>query len=303
MGEPNRAGNHQFRQEHIVVFRKVGVHAPEGVIPFGVAARDFVNVHVGIKMFLPPGQDPVGPEQVGDAVLATAEDAGVTAQSHRKVMADGVGAAHKAAFVDEALQFVPRLVHLFQFIGHAQNLPGRVEHFRAALLPPDFHLPHVPLVRVAGGVDLQFRQEGVEQHGDAVVGKDQPFQLVSVRLPGDPDGEIFQLLFRMELVVHGVDRADAPHVSFCLLQKLRAVHHVPGPFRFGLIRVLFRPALPVKQKADMGQHFFVGQLAVHVVDMLFAFFRFLQEPLRVRAVVRNGINAIRWVHNVSSFVT
>ena len=113
VGEPNRAGDHQLRQEHIVVFRKVGVHAPEGVIPFGVAARDFVNVHVGIKMLLPPGQDPVGPEQVRDAVLATAEEARVAPQRNGKVVADGVGAAHKAAFVDEAFQFVPRLVHLF----------------------------------------------------------------------------------------------------------------------------------------------------------------------------------------------
>ena len=64
-------------------------------------------------MLLPPGQDPVGPKQVGDTVLAAAEDAGVTAQSHRKVVADGVGAAHKAAFVDEAFQFVPGCVHLF----------------------------------------------------------------------------------------------------------------------------------------------------------------------------------------------
>ena len=46
----------------------------------------------------------------------------------------------------------------------------------------------------------------------------------------------------------------------------------------------------------MGQHFLIGQFAIHVINILFAFFRFLQKPFRICAVVRKGIDSSFWVH-------
>ena len=105
-------------------------------------------------------------------------------------MVKGVGAAHQAAFVDEAFQLKAGVVHLLQFRGRPHNLTGRVEGLDPALLLPDGHLPQVPLVGVAGSMQLQLRHQGVQQHRDPVIGKDHPLQFVMPRHPGQGDGEV-----------------------------------------------------------------------------------------------------------------
>ena len=299
LGEHNRPGDHQVDQGHAVVFCQVSIHALKGVIPFRVPSRNFVNVHILVVMLLPAGQNPVSPEQVRDAALTTAEHACVTAQGNGKIVTKRIGTAHEAAFVDEALQLVPGLVHLFQFGRGAQDFPGRIEDGDPALLPPDFHLPHVPLVSVAGGVDLQLRQQSMYQRSHPVVGQDQSVDAVLLHQFCYIHHKILHLGEVIKPVVHSVHRADAPHSAVGDTQKVQTVAYIVGPVQVGLgrIRIFFVP--PVKGKAHVGEHFLIGQFAIDVVNILFSFFYFLQKPGRVSAVIRKGIDPALWVHNIS----
>ena len=296
--EQDRPGNHQVDQRHAVVFSQVSIHALKGVIPFRVPACNFVNVHNVVVMLLPAGQYPVSPKQVRDAALATAEHARVTVQGNGKVVTERIGTAHKAAFVDEALQFVAGLVHLFQFGRHTQYFSWRIKHSHAAFFPPDFHLPQVPLITVTGSMDFQFRQQSMYQRSHPVVGQDQSVDAVLLHQFGYVHHKILHLGEVIKSVVHSVHRADAPHSAVGDTQKVQTVAHIVGPVQVGLggIHIFF--VLPVKGKAHMGEHFLIGQLAIHVINILFSFFHFLQKPLRVCAVIGKGIDPALWVHSI-----
>ena len=298
-GEHHRPRKHHFRQGLVVVLLKVGIHGAEGVVPRLVATGDLIHVYIFIVVFLPAGQDPVPPEYIAHAALTAAEHAGVAAQGHAHVVVKGIGAAHQAPFVYQAFQFETGVVHLFQLGGRTQDLTGWVERLDSALLLPDGHLPQVPLVGVAGGMQLQIRHQGVQQYRDAVIGKDHPLQLVMPRHPGKADGEILQIVIVVKLVVHGVDRADAPDLAFGQAQKIIAVADVLGPPLVGVRRVRIGAVLAIEGEADMGEHllFIEGKLAIHVVYVLDALFHFHHKPLRHRAVVGNRILAVFWVHN------
>ena len=300
LGKHHCAGEHHFRQRLVVVFLQVGVYSAEGVVPRLVASGNFIYVYIFIVVLLPAGQDPVAPEYIAHAALAATEHAGVTTQGYAHVVVKGVGAAHQAAFVDEAFQLKAGVVHLLQFRGRPHNLTGRVEGLDPALLLPDGHLPQVPLVGVAGGMQLQLRHQGVQQHRDPVIGKDHPLQFVMPRHPGQADGEILQIVVVVKLVVHGIDRADAPDLAPGDPQELVAVADILGPPLVGIRRVRIGAVLTVEGEADMGKHllFVERELAIHMVYVFDTFFHFHQEPLRRRAVVGKGVFAVFGIHNV-----
>ena len=103
MGKHHGAGNHQLFQRHIIIFRQVGIHDLKGVIAFRVPSCDFINIYIFVVAFLPAGQDPVGPEQVRDAVLATAQNGRVAPHGNGQVVVKGIGATHEAAFIKQTL--------------------------------------------------------------------------------------------------------------------------------------------------------------------------------------------------------
>ena len=64
-------------------------------------------------------------------------------------MIEGIRAPHQAGFVDETFEPESGIVHLFQPAWGPEDFPRGIEYGRAAFLPPDFHLPQVPLVGIA----------------------------------------------------------------------------------------------------------------------------------------------------------
>ena len=140
----------------------------------------------------------------------------------------------------------------------------------------------------------------MQQNGHTVIRKNKTLQLVIVGRPGQRDDEVFQFFFCIVSVVHSVDGTDAPHPAFGNAQKLRAVFDIVCAFQvcFLWIRVCFLFAagvlFSVKEKTDVGKHITFGkrQLAVHMINIFFAFFHFLQKPFRVCAVIRKRIHAM-----------
>ena len=147
--EQYRAGDHQLRQWHTVVLGEIRVEGLERVIPRDISPRDFINVHHFIVVLLPSGQYPVGAEQVRDAVLTAAQQHRTPPHGNRQIMIEGIRAAHQAGFVDETFEPESGVVHLLQPAWGPEDFPGGIEYGRATFLPPDFHLPQIPLVGVA----------------------------------------------------------------------------------------------------------------------------------------------------------
>ena len=151
-------------------------------------------------------------------------------------------------------------------------------------------------------MNFKLRQQRMQQNGDAIVGQDQSIQPVPVHLLRHRNRKLFQFFFRIKPVVHGVDGTDAAYSSIRGTQKFCTVHHVQSTFLFCVCRVHFTSVFSVEKEPHMGQHFFIGQFAVHMVNILFAFFRFLQKPFRVCAVVRKGIDSSFGVHVFLTFL-
>ena len=272
-----RAGEHHFRQGLVIVLLQVGVHGAESVIARLVAAGYLIDVHIFVVVLLPAWQDPVPPENISHAALAAAEHAGITAQGHAHVVVKGIGAAHQAAFVYQAFQLEAGVMHLFEFGRSPQDLPGRVECFNSALLLPDGHLPQIPLVGIAGGMQLQLRHQRVQPDSNPVIGKDHPLQFMMRSQLGQNANKALKLIVVVKLVVHSIDRADAPDPAFGDSQEVIAVADILGTTPDGVRRVRIGAVLAVEDEADMGKHFafVVGKFAVYMVNIVFPFFNFL----------------------------